>query len=79
MTQPTVELTTDHTQVATLWLNRPDKHNAFDDAMIAELTQACEQVAGNPRIAGADPGIKRAQFFRWRRPGLDAAHGRIYL
>jgi methylglutaconyl-CoA hydratase len=50
MTQPTVELTTDHTQVATLWLNRPDKHNAFDDAMIAELTQACEQVAGNPQL-----------------------------
>ncbi|GAB5389893.1 MAG: enoyl-CoA hydratase/isomerase family protein [Alphaproteobacteria bacterium] len=23
-----------------LWLNRPDKHNAFDDVMIAELTSA---------------------------------------
>ncbi len=50
MTQPTVELTTDHTQVATLWLNRPAKHNAFDDAMIVELTQACEQVASNPQL-----------------------------
>jgi methylglutaconyl-CoA hydratase len=50
VTQPTVALTIDHPQVATLWLNRPDKHNAFDDAMIAQLTQACEQVACNPEL-----------------------------
>ena len=24
---------------ATLWLNRPERHNAFDDALIAELGQ----------------------------------------
>ncbi|KPD22878.1 enoyl-CoA hydratase/isomerase family protein [Idiomarina abyssalis] len=30
--------------VATLTLNRPDVHNAFDDVMIAELLKALEQV-----------------------------------
>jgi methylglutaconyl-CoA hydratase len=28
--------------VATLWLNRPDRHNAFDETLIAELTAACQ-------------------------------------
>ena len=27
--------------VATLWMNRPDRHNAFDEILIAELTAAC--------------------------------------
>lgn len=27
--------------VATLWMNRPDRHNAFDETLIAELTAAC--------------------------------------
>ncbi|KAB2936458.1 MAG: enoyl-CoA hydratase/isomerase family protein [Candidatus Contendobacter sp.] len=28
--------------VATIWLNRPDRHNAFDETLIAELTAACQ-------------------------------------
>ncbi|MDD2744341.1 MAG: enoyl-CoA hydratase/isomerase family protein [Rhodocyclaceae bacterium] len=28
--------------VATIWMNRPDLHNAFDEALIAELTAACQ-------------------------------------
>ena len=28
-------------QVATIWMNRPDLHNAFDETLIAELTAAC--------------------------------------
>ena len=27
--------------VATIWMNRPDMHNAFDETLIAELTAAC--------------------------------------
>ncbi len=50
MSQPTVALNIDRPGVATLWLNRPDKHNAFDDAMILELTGACEQVAADPQL-----------------------------
>ena len=28
--------------VATIWMNRPDLHNAFDEILIAELTAACK-------------------------------------
>ena len=28
-------------QVATIWMNRPDMHNAFDETLIAKLTAAC--------------------------------------
>ena len=27
--------------VATIWMNRPELHNAFDENLIAELTAAC--------------------------------------
>ena len=27
--------------VATIWMNRPDLHNAFDENLILELTAAC--------------------------------------
>lgn len=27
--------------VATIWMNRPDLHNAFDEVLIAEMTAAC--------------------------------------
>ncbi len=30
--------------VATIWMNRPQRHNAFDAALIAELTQAFTQL-----------------------------------
>lgn len=30
--------------VASVWMNRPDVHNAFNETLIAELTQACEQL-----------------------------------
>lgn len=33
-----IELTS---PVATIWMNRPERHNAFDDLLIAELTAAC--------------------------------------
>mgnify|MGYP000193273758 CR=1 FL=1 len=29
-------------RVATVWMNRPDVHNAFDETLIAEITAACE-------------------------------------
>ncbi len=34
--------------VATLTLNRPERHNAFDDGLIVELTEALQALAANP-------------------------------
>ncbi|HEY4044543.1 MAG TPA: enoyl-CoA hydratase-related protein [Rhodopila sp.] len=36
--------TTDDRGVATLTLNRPDRHNAFDETLIAELTSALRRL-----------------------------------
>lgn len=46
----TIELHTDPRGVATLWLNRPDKHNAFNAEMIAELIQALRQVSEDDSV-----------------------------
>ena len=37
-------------RIATLWLNRPEVRNAFNDVMIAELTDCLTQVARNEQI-----------------------------
>jgi methylglutaconyl-CoA hydratase len=36
--------------VATVRLNRPDKHNAFDEHLIAELTQAFRELTGDSAV-----------------------------
>ncbi|WP_341501627.1 enoyl-CoA hydratase/isomerase family protein [Gallaecimonas sp. GXIMD4217] len=36
--------------VATLSLNRPDKHNAFDDQLITALNDALDALAANPAV-----------------------------
>lgn len=36
--------------VATLWLNRPDKHNAFDEHLIAAITDALRALAGDDAV-----------------------------
>jgi methylglutaconyl-CoA hydratase len=35
---------------ATVWLNRPDKHNAFHEGVIAELTRCFEQLSVDPAV-----------------------------
>ena len=58
--------------VATLTLNRPDRHNAFDDALVAALTAALRRLGGDAAVravilastgrsfsAGADVGWMR--------------------
>jgi methylglutaconyl-CoA hydratase len=36
--------------VATLTMNRPDRHNAFDDALIAEMTAALDRLGGRSDV-----------------------------
>ena len=70
----TLQLRTDDRGVATLTLNKPDKHNAMSAEMMAELTDAARQLgqddavrvvvltgAGKSFCAGADLGWMRAQ------------------
>ena len=51
MSYLTISTSTDARGVATLTLNRPDKHNALNAAMIAELTEAAAELA-------ADTGVR---------------------
>jgi methylglutaconyl-CoA hydratase len=62
-----------HGAIATVWMNRPELHNAFNAALIAELTQACRQLDADQAVrvvvlagrgksfsAGADLGWMKA-------------------
>ena len=71
----TIEIDIDTRGVATLTLNRPDKHNALSAQMLAELTQAARDLgaddvvrvvvlrgAGKSFCAGGDLGWMREQM-----------------
>ena len=71
----TLEIKTDKQGVATLWLDRADKHNAMSAQMIAELSQAAAALAQNELVrvvvlaargksfcAGGDLGWMRSQM-----------------
>lgn len=46
----TIQVDTDARGVARVTLNRPDKHNAFDDQMIADLQRAFDHLGKNPEV-----------------------------
>ncbi|MYM62429.1 enoyl-CoA hydratase/isomerase family protein [Pseudomaricurvus sp. HS19] len=50
MTEQTIRTHIDGRGVATVTMSRPDKHNAFDDGVIAELTNAFQALAENPQV-----------------------------
>ena len=50
MSQVYTQVSIDTRGVATLTLNRPDVHNAFDDAMIAELILELKSLANNDDV-----------------------------
>ena len=49
-TEQRVTLSVDERGIATMTLNRPDKHNAFDDAMINEMVAYLQELAANDSI-----------------------------
>ena len=49
-TLQTLTLHTDHRGVATLALNRPQVHNAFNDVVIAELTHVLRYLGHDPAV-----------------------------
>lgn len=50
MSDNTIQTAIDTRGVATVTMNRPQKHNAFDDVVIAQLTAAFEALAQNPAV-----------------------------
>ncbi len=71
----TIDISVDERGVARLTLDRPDKHNAMNAAMIAELTEAAARLGRDPAVrvvvltgagasfsAGGDLGWMRAQM-----------------
>ncbi|MDT8924509.1 MULTISPECIES: enoyl-CoA hydratase-related protein [Pseudomonas] len=49
-TYDTVELEVSSNNVATVWLNRPDKNNAFNAQMIGELIAVFRELRDDPRV-----------------------------
>ena len=73
----TLVLATDRRGVATLTLNRPDKHNALDGAMISELRQAAERLSTDASmrvvvLAGAGPSFCAGGDLGWMREQMGA-------
>ena len=65
---------------ATLWLNRPERHNAFDDGLIAELSAALAALAADSAIrvvllAGRGKSFSAGADLAWmkRMAGYTAA------
>ena len=50
MTSNSLNFNSDDRGVATITLNRPDRHNAFDDKMISELLQCLESIDNDESI-----------------------------
>jgi methylglutaconyl-CoA hydratase len=65
---------------ATLWLNRPERHNAFDDGLIAELSAALAALAADSAVrvlllAGRGKSFSAGADLAWmkRMAGYSAA------
>lgn len=83
---PTLDIRRPRPHVAEVWLNRPDVRNAFNDAVIAELTAAFTALAAEPDLravvlaghgkafcAGADLNWMRAMAdYDWDQNRADA-------
>ena len=50
MTETSVRTSIDNRGIATITLDRQDKHNAFDDGVICELREAFQGLRENDRV-----------------------------
>ena len=63
--------------VATIWMNRPDVHNAFNEQLIAELTAACQALDADDAVrvvvlAGRGKSFSAGADLNWMRRAADA-------
>jgi methylglutaconyl-CoA hydratase len=73
----TLKLEKDARGVATLWLARPDKHNAMSGAMLRELDRAADQLAGDDSLRVVVLAAKGKSFcaggdLRWMQAQMAA-------
>jgi len=78
MNYETLSIEMDTRGVATLWLDRAEKHNALSAQMIAELTRAAGELGGNPAVRAVVLAAKGKTFcaggdLGWMREQFDAA------
>jgi methylglutaconyl-CoA hydratase len=76
MSEPVILVSTDARGVATLILNRPAVHNAFDDALIAELTSSLRRVGADPAVrvvvlTGSGQSFSAGGDLNWMRRMAD--------
>ncbi len=62
--------------VATIWMNRPDLHNAFDQDLIAELTAACKALDDDDDVrvvilAGRGRSFSAGADLNWMKRAAD--------
>ena len=50
MSYNTIQVTIDDRGVATLLLNRPEKHNAMNDELIREVTEAARELDSDSKV-----------------------------
>ena len=78
-----IETDIDGRGAATVWLNRPEVHNAFDDTLIATLTEELRRVEADPKIrvvvlAGRGKSFSAGADLNWmkRMAGYSEAENR---
>lgn len=65
--------------IATLWLNRPEKHNAFDEHLIAAITSALNELAADAKVravvlAGRGKSFSAGGDLDWMRRAAGFSH-----
>jgi methylglutaconyl-CoA hydratase len=74
----TLQIAVDARGVARVTMNRPEVFNAFNEAMIAELSQAFEQLAGDAAVrvivlAGAGKAFSAGADLQWMKRAAEAS------
>ncbi len=64
--------------IATLWMNRPDVHNAFNAQLIADLTAACQQLDADATVrvvvlAGRGKSFSAGADLNWMKAAGEAS------
>ena len=78
MTFETLEIVRGDNGVATIWMNRPDVHNAFNAQLIADLTAACQALDADAAVrvivlAGRGKSFSAGADLNWMKAAGSAS------